>query len=41
MKMDAFIAFLLVAIGAGIVLGIPVEQLPKTVEKGIGSILGN
>jgi Gnt-I system high-affinity gluconate transporter len=39
--MDAFLAFLLVSIGAGIVLGIPLEQIPKTVEKGIGSILGN
>jgi Gnt-I system high-affinity gluconate transporter len=39
--MDAFLAFLLVSICAGIVLGIPLEQIPKTVEKGIGSILGN
>jgi len=38
---DAFLAFLLVSISAGIVLGIPLEQLPKTVEKGIGNILGN
>ena len=40
-KLDAFLAFLLVSIGAGIVLGIPLEQIPKTVEKGIGSMLGN
>jgi len=40
-KMDAFLAFLIVSISAGIVLGIPLDQIPKTVEKGIGSILGN
>jgi len=40
-KMDAFLAFLLVSISAGIILGIPLEQIPKTVEKGISSILGN
>ena len=40
-KMDAFLAFLLVSISAGIVMGIPLEQIPKTVEKGIGNILGN
>jgi Gnt-I system high-affinity gluconate transporter len=31
----------LVSVVAGIALGIPLEQIPKTVEKGIGSILGN
>ena len=41
LKVDAFLAFLLISIGAGIALGIPPEQIPKTVEKGIGSILGN
>ena len=41
LKVDAFLAFLLVSISAGIVMGIPLEQIPKTVEKGIGSILGN
>ena len=41
LKADAFLAFLLVSISAGIVMGIPLEQIPKTVEKGIGSILGN
>ena len=41
LKIDAFLAFLFVSVGAGIVLGIPVEQIPKTIEKGIGSILGN
>ena len=41
LKMDAFLAFLLVSICAGIALGIPLGQIPKTVEKGIGAILGN
>jgi Gnt-I system high-affinity gluconate transporter len=40
-KVDAFLAFLLISIGAAVVLGVPVEQIPKTVEKGIGSVLGN
>jgi len=40
-KIDAFLAFLLVSIGAGIALGIPLEKIPKTVENGIGSILGS
>ena len=41
LKMDAFLAFLLVSICAGIMLDIPLEQLPKTVEKGIGNILSS
>jgi Gnt-I system high-affinity gluconate transporter len=39
-KIDAFLAFLAVSIGAGIALGIPLERLPKLVEEGVGSILG-
>ena len=41
LKLDAFLAFLIVSVGAGIVLGIPLEQIPKTIEKGVGSIMGN
>ena len=41
LKVDAFLAFLLVSIGAGMVMGIPLEKLPETVEKGIGSTLGS
>ena len=41
LKLDAFLAFLLVSVGAGIVLGIPLEQIPGTIEKGIGAILGS
>jgi Gnt-I system high-affinity gluconate transporter len=40
-KIDAFIAFLLVSIGAGIALGIPLERLPEAVNQGIGSIMGS
>ncbi|MDR1645969.1 MAG: gluconate:H+ symporter [Tannerellaceae bacterium] len=40
-KVDAFLAFLLVSIGAGLALGIPPERLPGAVEEGIGSIMGS
>ncbi len=40
-KVDAFLSFLLVSIGAGIALGIPLERLPIAVDEGIGSILGS
>jgi Gnt-I system high-affinity gluconate transporter len=40
-KVDAFISFLLVSIGAGIVLGIPLERLPDAVNQGVGSIMGS
>ena len=39
-KVDAFIAFLISSILAGIALGIPLEKLPDSVNNGIGSILG-
>ena len=41
LKIDAFLAFLLVSVGAGIVLGIPIEHIPKTIENGIGNIMGS
>ena len=37
-KVDAFIAFLISSILAGIALGIPLEKLPDSVNNGIGSI---
>jgi Gnt-I system high-affinity gluconate transporter len=40
-KVDAFISFLLVSIGAGIALGIPLERLPDAVNQGVGSIMGS
>ena len=41
LKIDAFLAFLIVSVGAGIALGMPIDQIPKTIEKGVGGILGN
>lgn len=40
-KVDAFLSFLLVSIGAGIALGIPLERLPAAVDEGVGSIMGS
>jgi Gnt-I system high-affinity gluconate transporter len=40
-KVDAFLAFLLVAIGAGVALGIPPERLPQAIDTGISSIMGS
>ncbi|MDH6305324.1 Gnt-I system high-affinity gluconate transporter [Parabacteroides sp. PH5-13] len=40
-KVDAFLSFLLVSVGAGIALGIPLERLPGLVDEGIGNILGS
>jgi Gnt-I system high-affinity gluconate transporter len=40
-KVDAFLAFLLVSIGAGVALGIPLDRLPGAVEEGISSIMGS
>ncbi len=40
-KVDAFISFLLVSIGAAVALGIPLNKIPETIDKGIGNILGS
>jgi Gnt-I system high-affinity gluconate transporter len=40
-KVDAFLAFLLVSIGAGVALGIPFKRLPKAVDEGISAIMGS
>lgn len=40
-KVNPFLAFLLVSILAGFLLGIPINELPKSVEKGIGGMLGS
>ncbi|MDR0429661.1 MAG: gluconate:H+ symporter [Tannerellaceae bacterium] len=40
-KVDAFLSFLLVSIGAGIALDIPPERLPAAVNEGVGSIMGS
>lgn len=38
---NPFIAFLITAIAGALLLGIPLDQIPVTLEKGIGSILGS
>ncbi|MBK5719327.1 L-lactate permease [Dysgonomonas sp. Marseille-P4677] len=40
-KVNAFLSFLIVSILAGIALGIPLENLPSSVNKGIGGIMGD
>ena len=37
---NPFLAFLVVSVSAGLCLGIPLEQVTKSVEKGMGDILG-
>lgn len=40
-KVDAFLSFVIVSIGVGIALGIPLDKIPNTVSLGIGKILGD
>jgi len=40
-KVNPFLAFLIVSIGIGLVLGIPLESIAGSVQKGIGSLLGD
>lgn len=40
-SLNPFIAFLITAIAGALLLGIPLDQIPGTLEKGIGSILGS
>jgi len=40
-KIHPFIAFLLTSIFAGYVLGLPLEKIPGSIEKGLGSMLGS
>ena len=39
-RLNAFIAFIIVAIGIGIAQGMPLDILVKSIEKGIGNTLG-
>ena len=39
LKIDAFIAFIIVSLLAGIALGIPIDQVPTTINHGVGSIM--
>jgi len=40
-KINAFLAFLVVSIIAGLFLGIPVEKITKSVQLGVGDMLGS
>ncbi|WP_416306253.1 gluconate:H+ symporter [Neptunicella sp. SCSIO 80796] len=40
-KLHPFLAFLVTSIVAAILLGIPLESIPATLEKGIGGLLGS
>jgi len=39
-KMNAFIAFLMVSVLAGLLLGIPADKIPGSLQKGIGDTVG-
>jgi len=39
-KVNPFVAFLMVAIAAGVMLGIPINKLMASVQKGMGDIMG-
>lgn len=39
-KVNPFVAFLIVSITAGLLLGIPLENITKSVQKGLGDTLG-
>lgn len=41
LKTNTFVAFVIVAILAGIALGIPIAQIPSSLQKGIGDMLGS
>lgn len=40
-KFYPFLAFLIISIAAGLLLGVPAEEIPGSVQKGIGDILGS
>jgi Gnt-I system high-affinity gluconate transporter len=41
LKVNPFIAFLLISLSAGLLLGIPLGDLAKSVQKGVGDTLGS
>jgi len=40
-KTNAFVSFLVVSVVAGVLLGMPLADIPKAIEKGIGDTLGS
>jgi len=41
LKINSFVAFLLISLSAGVMLGIPLPDLAKTIQKGLGDTLGS
>ncbi|MEY4610585.1 MAG: hypothetical protein RL246_904, partial [Bacteroidota bacterium] len=41
LKVNSFVAFLLISLSAGVMLGIPITDLAKTIQKGLGDTLGS
>lgn len=40
LKVQPFLAFVIAAITAALIVGVPLDTIPKTIEKGIGDLLG-
>jgi gluconate transporter len=40
-NINPFIAFLITALVGGVILGVPLDKIPESIEKGMGSILGS
>ena len=40
-KVNTFLAFLIVSVGAALLLGMPVASIPQTINKGLGDTLGS
>lgn len=41
LRVNTFVAFIIVSILAGLVLGLPLEKIPATIQKGVGDTLGS
>src|ERR1700712_4667903 len=41
LKVNPFVAFLIVSITAGLLLGIPIDKVTASVQKGLGDTLGS
>lgn len=41
LKIHPFLSFLLASIAGGLILGLPIEEIPGTIERGMGSLLGS
>ena len=39
-RLNAFLAFLLVSVVTGVWLGLPLQQIPASLQKGIGDTVG-